>query len=224
MIIKLPSAMIRGRIKLVCGLVMFVWLASQINADFFIPVIVAWLIHELGHWLSARFGAVDMRLQSGWLGVGLNYSGDLMPKQEIGIALAGPAADLLWFGFCFCLGWQIFALSALVLAVVNLLPVLPLDGGRALAAVMGRYVPILRVVSILVYSGQVLALVLAMVIINFEMRLWLMFLPAAIFLLAATEEKKAVYNCIAPDKKALNHAQKQLSFQELSGLIQILLK
>ena len=67
MIIKLPSAMIRGRIKLVCGLVMFVWLASQINADFFIPVIVAWLIHELGHWLSARFLAVDMRLQSGWL-------------------------------------------------------------------------------------------------------------------------------------------------------------
>lgn len=109
------------------------------------------LIHELGHALTARsFGATSaITLQA--FGGYAAYSGARMSRlQSFLITAAGPAIqcalglavllllrslpDLSNHGFYFL---QILMIISFVWAILNLLPVLPLDGGQMLNAVLG---------------------------------------------------------------------------------------
>lgn len=92
-------------------------------------------LHECGHYLSGRvFGGRLRRLELSAVGAGmeLEYSGPLSYLQEIVVTLAGPVVNLLlgWLGVT--TGRFLFASINLGLAGLNLLPVLPLDGGRVL--------------------------------------------------------------------------------------------
>ena len=103
------------------------------------------LPHELAHaYVSERLGYRVRRMRI--LPYGIALSGDYMyfkPADEIKIALAGPAVNLVMFASFAALWWffpavysatQYIAFAALFTAFVNLLPILPLDGGRALRA------------------------------------------------------------------------------------------
>jgi len=106
------------------------------------------LLHEFGHLVAARFFQVPVKvvelLPFGGV-VRLSGAERLPPKQEIIIALAGPLTSLALFflgigleragylnpGVESC--WGRFNL---LLAGFNLLPGLPLDGGRVLRALL----------------------------------------------------------------------------------------
>lgn len=94
-------------------------------------------IHELGHFLTLRcLGAASVRLRLGVLGAvmdtdrrRLSYGGELL------CVLAGPGANLLCALLLSAAGrgrWEAEAGANLVLCMFNLLPLRPLDGGRAL--------------------------------------------------------------------------------------------
>ena len=94
-------------------------------------------IHELGHFLTLRcLGAALVRLRLGVLGAvmdtdrrRLSYGGELL------CVLAGPGANLLCALLLSAAGrgrWEAEAGANLVLCMFNLLPLRPLDGGRAL--------------------------------------------------------------------------------------------
>jgi Zn-dependent protease len=108
--------------------------------------------HELGHAVVARRFGIEIR------GIELHLLGGVakmarMPKtarDEILIAVAGPAVSFALagagMGLSYGLSFQpllYFGYLNLVLGVFNLLPALPMDGGRvlraALSARMGRY-------------------------------------------------------------------------------------
>jgi len=111
---------------------------------------VAILIHELGHALAIRVfgGGAGIRLYS--FG-GLTYSDRSFTRgRSIVVSLAGPATGFVLGGLIFLLeylypplpgfGVYVFGAGKFVTigwALLNLIPVMPLDGGQALAAALG---------------------------------------------------------------------------------------
>lgn len=114
-------------------------------------VIVLW--HELGHLLAAlRFGWTVREVKLLPFGgvVEVEEAGTLPVKEEIWVALAGPMQNAILAGVCWLLGqagmvdggWaETFIRANMLIATFNLLPVLPLDGGRMLQAWISLYAP-----------------------------------------------------------------------------------
>jgi Zn-dependent protease len=124
--------------------------------------LVVWT-HEMGHALAARRWNVRTSQISLSVFGGLAHLQDGLPhpKAETVVSFAGPAVHLLWLGVLWPLGnllgasyflwtgdsWSIdplrFAVSFattinVTLAIFNLLPVFPMDGGRVLRSLLAR--------------------------------------------------------------------------------------
>ncbi len=95
-------------------------------------------LHELGHLaVLALYRQPIHRLRLTAMGAVLET--DTLPYgQEFFCALAGPAANLVLFA-CLRRVWPTAAVVSLGLGLFNLLPIWPLDGGRALAALAERF-------------------------------------------------------------------------------------
>ena len=134
------------------------------------------LWHELGHALMAR--ARKLRVSGIYLHLlPFAYVARGTPRDELRVALAGPAASLVAAGAFAAMGVQpsfephqwhrhpvtFAAAMNLLMGVVNLLPALPLDGGRALNAHLRARAhhpgvhPVTRVVGLVIAAGLVVS-------------------------------------------------------------------
>lgn len=122
------------------GLLEGTWLA---------PVLLAALLHELGHLLAIRaLGGRVRRLCFRLSGMDIVYDARHMTYGgEALAALAGPGCNLIFFALFGLLSrgkggfFARFAGCHGVLGLFHLLPALPLDGGRALRALMEGHWP-----------------------------------------------------------------------------------
>lgn len=109
------------------------WFAVSCGLSATLLVLGAAAVHEVGHLLVLRLhGARIRRLRISILGAVMEVSGTMSYMQELAAALAGPGANLLCTIVLGKLGTPMAAGANAVLCMFNLLPVLPLDGGRAL--------------------------------------------------------------------------------------------
>ena len=124
-----------NKIKLTPGFLWFLAFLCWVDPlGLFWWVLLAMTLHELGHLLSVfllrgRVTTVHLRFADCLIVTeGLGY------RQEAVTAFAGPAVNLL----CFFLlrSSTRFAFVSLLLGLFNLLPILPLDGGRILHALL----------------------------------------------------------------------------------------
>lgn len=127
----------RGGVRISGGFFLLTaWFALVNGAELLAVVGVGCAVHELGHYLALRcLGVRVTGLRLCILGAemmadrsGLSYGG------ELAAVLAGPGANLLTALVLAAAGEAFWAAAGgnLVLCLFNLLPLRPLDGGRAL--------------------------------------------------------------------------------------------
>lgn len=177
-----------------------VWFALDNGWRMLGTVLGAAAIHEMGHCLVLQaLGAPIGGLRIGIFGAelatdrrGLSYPG------ELAAVLAGPGANLLCAVLLTLLGrtrWAVFTGANLVLCVFNLLPVRPLDGGRALYLLTAWAAGPAAGERAVRWAGGAASLLLAASLIFVMIRtggsLWL--LPAAAELLAASAREMSLF-------------------------------
>ncbi|MFM8360755.1 MAG: site-2 protease family protein [Verrucomicrobiota bacterium] len=178
------------------------------SVAFYVVLFGCVLLHEFGHALAARRYGIRTRditlLPIG--GVARLESTGETPGQELVIALAGPlvnviiAGGLALGGMTGALRWPELAAQAfegslpgqvlaanLFLAVFNLLPAFPMDGGRVLRALLSMRIPAVRATRIAAGVGQVLAAALALAGLTFLHNPMLVFIAFFVWMGASGE-------------------------------------
>lgn len=131
------------------------------------------LIHELGHVTAAwSFGWKIHSLELLPFGgvAQMEEWGTAPAREEIMVALAGPFYHLYMILFSIGFwkaGWweqawtEYFVVANLSIALFNLLPIYPLDGGRIVQALLSKILPYQRCLQVSLYSSFLLSFVFA---------------------------------------------------------------
>lgn len=138
------------------GVLLLAALYFVLNTREFTALILAAAVHELGHVCAIRLtGGKVLSVTANLTGAVIERTGTASRPSEAICAAAGPAAGLIWAAAASELG-NLFSSDTLllsagmsfVLSAFNLLPVLPLDGGRLLeCAAGGRFAASISLVS-----------------------------------------------------------------------------
>ena len=165
------------------------------------------LVHELAHSLVARRNGVKVEDITLWLLGGVSrLQGEFPdPGAELRVAGAGPASSLLLGGLFLLAAWLVAMAGArglvvaalawlgginILLAVFNVIPAAPLDGGRLLRAVLwGITKDKIKAAIWSARSGQVFGWILSVIGIYLVLALrdysWLWFILLGWFLISA---------------------------------------
>ena len=171
------------------------------------------LLHELGHSLAALGYGIPVK-DITLLPIGGVARLERMPEKplhELVVALAGPAVNVilamvllpivavlaviqgapLSVGMLMqpgLLGLLVFLLTANIsLAVFNMIPAFPLDGGRVLRAILGFFVDYQQATQVAVTVGRILAIGLGLVAIFVPGQIFLALIAMFIFFVGSQE-------------------------------------
>jgi len=169
------------------------------------------LLHEFGHSLVAMRYGYKIESITLWLFGGVARFTEIPEdwKQEFTIAIAGPVVSVLigvasYVAFVavplgdparFVLGY--LALTNVALAVFNMLPGFPMDGGRVLRALLARNRPHARATQIAAEVGKVFAFLLG--IFGLFANLFLVALAFFIYMGASSEAQQTVMKAAFED-------------------------
>ncbi len=178
-------------------------------------VFVSVLVHELGHALVSLAYHYQPSIQLVGLG-GLtrpNAPGPIPWHREVALTAAGPLLGAALGGLCLLVrtsvgSWEVArytltlaALANFFWAAVNLLPVLPLDGGRISQAVLGRLFGKAGLVG-----AQVLALLVCLAVVFWR---WGDFFLTLFFLLFGLQAVRALVALLRGEAPAVQSTELQ---------------
>lgn len=193
-----------------------IWFTISGKIFSFFVFILALLIHEFGHYIFAK--KLGYRLSNFKLmpfGAELNYEGRFFDnKDEALIAFAGPLVNIFTSIFVVCFWWLFptlyaftyhFVVESMVLALVNLLPAYPLDGGRIILGIINDKIDRKKSLKVLkfsnyIFSGIFIILFVISCFTNYNPTLVLM----AVFLLSGLLgiKKESKYEVVGLIKKS----------------------
>lgn len=139
------------------------------------------IIHEFSHYLALRACRVSVICVS-VSAAGIKMETELMTgRQELICALAGPFGGLCVLPFARWLPCT--AICAFVHSVFNLLPVYPLDGGRALRCILYKLFGNQYGETICIWIGYVFSAILTVSVVVLVWKFDLGILPAVLVML-----------------------------------------
>jgi Zn-dependent protease len=162
------------------------------------------LLHELGHSIVAQYHRIPITSITLHLmgGMALMARPPSSAKQEIEIAAAGPLVSLV-LGLLFVAGVYIFggdlsvehpsliaygALVNLGMFVFNLIPALPMDGGRIFRAALSSKLGVLRATRIAATVTRVFAALF--MVVGLYTRAWSLLIIGALLLFMVSHEER----------------------------------
>jgi Zn-dependent protease len=179
--------------------VFFVWMGGLSGVATVLLAFASVLLHELGHAVVARrlgvsVSAIELHFFGG---AARMTSVPRTARDEITIAAAGPAVSLalaaLGFGLAALFALPVFALVGAInlgLAIFNLIPAFPSDGGRILRAVLARRSGLIAATDTAVKVGRVVLIAIA--VLGAAMGMYQVALIAAVLWMMGTAERMAV--------------------------------
>lgn len=136
-------------------------------------LIIVVLIHELCHCFMCIYYGIEISEINLFIFGGVaKYKGDIEsnPKQEIFISLAGPVSNFILIAIAILIMSifniemneiiQFFIACNLTIGLFNMIPLLPLDGGRILRGIIGYYLGIKKATYIVVKIGYIICILL----------------------------------------------------------------
>jgi len=209
-----------------------------LRAVLFISAVFACvLIHELGHSLIARrFGKEAKSITLLPIG-GLAMMEEMpeKPGQEIAMSLVGPFINLAIAGVLYLSVGQwsgigtpnLFPDSAqaffagligvnIILAIFNLIPAFPMDGGRVLRGLLAMRMDFVRATSLAVFIGQAVSLFFIFFGIFFNW--WLALIGFFLYMGAGTEKQQVMLRSVlnrVPAREAMATDFRSLRPEEL---------
>lgn len=189
-----PAALQHGYTPFILGLIAALGLFASV------------LIHELGHSVVARRYGVRVKRITLWLLGGVAQLEE-MPRQrgaEAVVAVAGPLTSFVVSALCwlllastppgalvvqFIFGYLAFMNVAL--GTFNLLPALPLDGGRVLRSLLALRLPHLKATQLAAAVSHVLAVLLGLYGL-LSLNVFLVLIAFFVYMAGAAETQTAV--------------------------------
>lgn len=206
-------------------ILLFLWFVCTGNFEAFFIFVSVVLTHELGHYYVAK--RLGYKLDAFFLapyGVSLNYKEKTFDsRDEIMIALAGPVVNLTLAMLAVGLWWlfpetyhytNVFVSQSVMLALFNLIPAYPLDGGRFFVAVMNERLPRKKAVKIISIANVFFSIVfIVLFIVSCTFNFNPTFALAAVFMLAGLLQTRfeARYEVMNLYKKKIKNFSRSLS-------------
>jgi stage IV sporulation protein FB len=162
----------RVRIEIEYSFLLIIAFSLMVKNESILFVILFSSLHELGHLTALLFFKVKPeRLIVSFYGIGLKYKYNLSFYQDLVFLLSGALVNLILY----LLGFK--KEINLALAAINLLPLYPLDGGRALKLILNKaflldvsdrifqFITLVFIVSFSVYAFVLKNVSLALIIV-----------------------------------------------------------
>lgn len=99
------------------------------------------MLHEIGHFIAAFIiHAKIIKFRIGLFGINMQINtNDLSLNKKLALFFSGPLVNLLIMGYFYNIFYDIAYIN-IFLSLINLLPIIPLDGGNVLKSVLEQYV------------------------------------------------------------------------------------
>ena len=141
-----------------------IWFAG---VGVFLVLVVAVLVHEGAHvWVANRYGIRTKRLRLLPCGGQIEIEAGFLPSRaRIAILLAGAGGNVvfalglglfLWMFPAMFVTWEMLILANALIAVLNLLPLYPLDGGKILGIIFPKLGSFFRKIKFLNGSKSIM--------------------------------------------------------------------
>jgi Zn-dependent protease/CBS domain-containing protein len=171
-----------------------------------IGLFVGVVLHELGHSVVSMHYGYDIDAITLWFLGGIAQLTELPDdwKQELAVAIAGPIVSVILGAICYGVFLALpasfeagrfvvayLAVLNVVLAVFNLLPGFPLDGGRVLRALLARTRSYATATQLAASVGKTIAVVLGLYGL-LTLQIFLIFIAFFIYISASSEAQQMI--------------------------------